>query len=150
MLHAFLLGLVAGARSLTPLAAVSDAARRGLLPDSTASRLIASPIAAGGLKLLAAGELAGDKLPSAPDRIVPAGMAARMIAGALVGAAVSPRGQRGPAAVVAMTAAAASAYLTFGLRIAAMRRYGQTTTGVIEDAAVLAATGAIMRRVTGG
>ena len=47
----------------------------------------------------AAGELAGDKMEDAPDRIVPAGMLARVVTGAIVGMALAPREQRPLAAL---------------------------------------------------
>ena len=93
MLRSFLIGLVAGS-AMTPLAAVSEAARKGELPrDSGAPHWLGGPIVAAGLKALAA-----------------------------VGAA----------------------YLTFGARMQAMRRFGQSQTGVIEDALTVGAAQWIM------
>ena len=93
MLGSVLIGLPAGARALTPLAAVSDAARRGVLPkDNGAPAWLGSPFVELGLVTLAAGELWGDKLRSAPDRIVPAGVAARVVsAGPASGPCSAPR-----------------------------------------------------------
>ena len=77
---------------MTPLAAVSDAAKKRTLPANNGGpALLASPVVAAGTKMLAAGELAGDKMESAPDRIVPPGMAARIISGAIAGASIAPR-----------------------------------------------------------
>lgn len=147
MINALLLGIVAGSRSMTPLAAVTDAARHGALArDNPLTALLAHPIVALGLKAMAAGELVGDKLPSAPDRIIAPGIAARLVSGAIAGAAIAPRGQRGLAAFLAALTAVGAAHLTFDARIRAMRRYGQTSTGLVEDALVLAATRWIMAR----
>ena len=56
MIRSFLIGLVAGARALTPLATVSDAARRGALPrDNGAPSWLGHPLVAAGLTALAAG-----------------------------------------------------------------------------------------------
>lgn len=146
MLHSFLIGLVAGARSLTPLAAVSDAARRGRLPaDNGAPALLGHPLVAAGTKALAAGELWGDKLKSAPDRIVPAGMIVRVATGGLAGAALAPRRHALLGAMLGAGAAVGAAYLTFGARIRAMRRYGQTPTGLVEDGLALGAAQAVIR-----
>src|SRR4051812_22789184 len=94
MIHSLLIGLVAGSRSITPFAAVSDAARRGELPvDNGAPSWLGDPLVAAGSKLLAGGELWGDKLHSAPDRIVLAGLLARLVTGGLAGAALAPRRQ---------------------------------------------------------
>jgi uncharacterized membrane protein len=140
MLRSFLIGLTAGARSLTPLAAVSEADRRGALPrDNGAPGWLGHPAVALALKALAAGELWGDKLRAAPDRIVPAGIAARLVTGGLAGAALAPRRQAMAGAVIGAAAAIGAAYLTFALRMRAMRRFGQTATGLVEDALALGA-----------
>ena len=140
MLRSLLIGLVAGARSMTPLAAVTDAASRGALPrDNGAPAWLGHPAVAAGAKLLAAGEIWGDKLKTAPDRIVPLGLAARLVTAGIAGAALAPRKRALTGALVAATAATAAAYLTFHLRMAALRRFGQTPTGLVEDAMALGA-----------
>lgn len=140
MIHSFLIGLVAGARSITPFAAVSEAARRGELPrDSGAPSWLGDPLVAAGSKLLAGGELWGDKLHSAPDRIVPAGLLARVVTAGLAGAALAPRRQALAGAALGAGAAVLAAYVTFGLRMRAMQRFGQTPTGLVEDAITVGA-----------
>lgn len=140
MIHSFLIGLVAGARSITPFAAVSEAARRGELPhDNGAPSWLGDPMVAAGSKLLAGGELWGDKLHSAPDRIVPAGLLARVVTAGLAGAALAPRKQALAGAALGAGAAVIAAYVTFGLRMRAMRRFGQTPTGLVEDAITVGA-----------
>jgi uncharacterized membrane protein len=141
MIRSFLIGVVAGMRAMTPLAAVADAARRRTLsPGNGAPALLASPIVSAGAAAMAAGELAGDKMPSAPDRIVAPGLAARLVTGAMAGAALAPREQRIPAALLGMAGAVGGAYITFDVRMWAMRRFGQVPTGLIEDAVMMAAT----------
>lgn len=138
MLYSLLIGALAGARSMTPLAAVSLAARGDRLPAGGAlPMLLAHPAAVGGSLASAAGELAGDKLPSAPDRIVLAGMAARLATGAIAGAALAPKNKRTAGALVGAVAAIVAAYPTFHARVRAMRHFGQTATGLVEDAAVV-------------
>jgi uncharacterized membrane protein len=140
MIHAFLIGLVAGARSITPLAAVSDAASRRELPiDNGAPSWLGDPLVAAGSKVLAGGELWGDKLRSAPDRIVLAGLLARLVTGGLAGAALAPRRQALAGAALGAAAAVVAAYVTFDLRQRAMRRFGQTPTGLVEDAITVGA-----------
>ena len=149
MIRSFLLGAVAGMRALTPLAAVSDAARRGALPkDNGAPPLLGHPLVTAGAAALAAGELFGDKLKSAPDRIVPSGLAARLVTASIAGAALSPKAKRVPAALLAAGAAVASSYLTFNLRVRAMRRFGQIPTGLVEDALMLGGTALLVRGVS--
>ena len=137
MLHSLLIGALAGARSMTPLSAVSLAARDQRLPaGGRLAELLGRPAAVAGSLALAAGELGGDKLASAPDRIVPAGMAARLATGAIAGAALAQHGKRTAGGILGALAAVVAAYPTFDLRMRAMRHYGQTATGLIEDAAV--------------
>jgi uncharacterized membrane protein len=88
---------------------------------------------------LAAAELLGDKMRSAPDRIITPGILAQIATGAIAGMAVAPpRGQR-MGAVLGATAAVGAAYVSFGLRQRALRKSGQTATGLIEDAIAVGA-----------
>jgi uncharacterized membrane protein len=141
MIRSFLIGLATGQRSLTPLAIVSEAARRGRLDDGGAPRLLASPWVTAGVGALAAGELVGDKLPSAPDRIVPAGMAVRLVTGGLVGAALADRDRRYVGAALGVAGAVIGAHLGWRARMWALRRWGQTPTGLVEDALTAGAAG---------
>jgi uncharacterized membrane protein len=98
LIRSLLIGAVSGMRSLTPLAVVSDAARRGALPeDNGAPAPLGHPLVSAGTAALAVGELAGDKMKTAPDRIVAPGIAARLVTGSIVGAALAPREQQVPA-----------------------------------------------------
>lgn len=138
MIRCILIGIVAGQRAMTPLALIAGAARRGTLPtDAPGAALFASPVVAAGAVLLAAAEMAGDKMPSAPDRTVLAGLVARSLTSAFAGAALAPTGQRKTAAVVAAATAVAASHIGLKLRMAALHRYGQTASGLAEDALVL-------------
>src|SRR4051812_17621689 len=88
-----LIGAVAGLRTMTAPAAGSWAAWSGR-PDLRDSWLafLAHPISQWVLPLLAAGELVADKLPTTPSRKVPPSFAARIVSGALVGAAFGQAG----------------------------------------------------------
>jgi uncharacterized membrane protein len=86
---AFLIGIVAGLRSMTAPAAVSWAARLGWLD------LAQTPLAFLGyaftpwiLTVFALGELVVDKLPTTPSRKAPMGFGARIVTGGLSGAAI--------------------------------------------------------------
>ena len=60
LIHSILMGAVAGMRAMTPLAAVTNAARSGNLPaDNGAPRLLANKLASAGMLALAGGELVG-------------------------------------------------------------------------------------------
>ena len=146
MLGSLLIGLPAGARALTPLAVVSHAARGGSLPkDTGAPAWLGSPVVALGIAVLAAGELFGDKLRGAPDRIVPAGIIARVVSAGLCGAALAPRRRRYLGAGLGASTAVASAYVTFALRRRAMTRFGQTSTGLVEDGLTIALSQLVLR-----
>lgn len=140
MLRSLLIGLVAGQRGLTPLAAIALATQRREIPaDLPLQRLLLNPLIAEGAIALAGAEMAGDKMKSAPDRIVPIGLAVRSVTSAYAGAALAPRNQRALGAAVAVGAALLSSYIGWRLRVAAMQRYGQTATGLVEDAIVAGA-----------
>ncbi len=124
MWRSILMGAVAGARAMTPLAALT-ATRRGAA--------VRAPLLSTGSLLLAAGELAGDKRKDAPDRTVPAGIAGRLLSGAVAGAACAPRSDRLAGALLGGVAAVAASHLTLRLRDRATRRWGQTASGLIED-----------------
>jgi uncharacterized membrane protein len=95
LILALLIGVVAGLRTMTAPAAISWAAHLGGLD------LGGSPLAFLGyawtpyiLTLLAAAELVTDQLPSTPSRKVPVQFGARIVSGALCGAAIGiPGGQ---------------------------------------------------------
>jgi uncharacterized membrane protein len=91
---AFLIGVVAGLRSLTAPAVVSWAARLGWLHlEGTWLAFLGSPATPYILTLLAVGELVNDKLPRTPSRKAPAPFIARVVTGALCGAALGAAGQ---------------------------------------------------------
>lgn len=147
MLASFLMGLVGGQRGLTPLAAVSLAATRGGLPPGNgAPRLLGHPLVTAATVALALAELGGDKMKSAPDRIVPIGLATRFITSAIAGAALAPARQRWPAAMLGGVTAVLASYVGWRARIASIPRYGQTPTGLVEDALVVTSAAAILRR----
>ena len=150
MLNSILMGVVAGARSITPMAVVTNMARRGTLPeDDLPVRLLAHPVMVAGSTLLAAGELAGDKMKTAPDRIVALGMIARVLSAGIAGAALAPKKDRVVAAAAAVGVAALSAHVTFAARMKAMERHGQTPTGLVEDALVVGSALAIAHSAEG-
>lgn len=139
MIRSMLMGLVAGQRSMTPLAAIAAGARQGTLPPGAPlAGFISHPVVAGGTVALAAAEMAGDKMASAPDRTVPLGLMARTLTAAYAGAALAPRGERLAGAAVAVVAALGASYVGWRIRCAAIKKYGQTKTGAVEDATVLA------------
>lgn len=145
MIRSFLLGAVAGARAMTPLAAISVAASRDWLPaDNGAPEWLGHPAMVAATLALAVAEMGGDKLASAPDRIAGAGLVARLATGAIAGAAVAPRSDRIAGAAVGVAAAFAASYLTFGLRKRALREFDPTKSGIVEDALAAGAAALIV------
>ena len=92
LLFAFLIGLFAGLRSLTPPAAVAWAVHLGWIKLVRPLSLIGSLPALIILSLLAIVELVIDKLPSTPSRTAPPGLITRIVTGGLTGACVSVGG----------------------------------------------------------
>lgn len=89
LILALIIGIVAGLRTMTAPAALALAASSGALA------IYGSPLSFLGWRftpwlfvLLAAGELVADQLPSTPSRKVPLQFGARMVSGALCGAAI--------------------------------------------------------------
>ena len=91
---AFLIGVVAGLRALTPVAAVSWAARLGRLHlENTWLAFLGYAATPYIISLLAIFELVNDKLPKTPSRKTPPQFIARIITGALSGGALGATGQ---------------------------------------------------------
>lgn len=133
-----LIGAVASARSMTPMAALAGAR---LAARRTPGRLflLDRPLFKAGALAMGAGELLGDKMKSAPDRTVFLGLLARIISAGIAGAALAPRGRERLGAGLAVGTAVPLAYLTLAGRKRAMRRIGQTRSGLIEDALIVTA-----------
>lgn len=143
LLFSALIGAAASARSMTPMASIA-AAR--LLGRRTPGRLVLldRPVFRCGALAMGVGELFGDKMKSAPDRTVFLGLLARVLSAGIAGAALAPRGREQAGAVTAVATAVPLAYLTLAGRERAMARIGQTRSGLIEDALIVAAGLAIV------
>jgi uncharacterized membrane protein len=88
-LLAFLIGVIAGLRSMTAPAAVSWAARLGWLHlENTWLAFLGFAATPYILSLLAIGELVADKLPKTPSRKSAVPFTGRILSGALSGAAL--------------------------------------------------------------
>ena len=143
LLPSVLIGAVASARSMTPMAALATARLAG---DRTPGRLLLldHPLFRFGALAMGVGELLGDKMKSAPDRTVPLGLLARILSAGIAGAALAPRGRERAGAALAIGTAVPMAYLTLSGRKRAMARIGQTKSGLIEDALIVAAGVAVV------
>ena len=143
LLFSALIGAVASARSMTPLASIAAA---GLLGHRTPGKLylLDRPLFRNGALAMGVAELAGDKMKTAPDRTVFLGLLARVMSAGIAGAALAPRGREQAGALTAVATAVPLAYMTLAGRKRAMARIGQTRSGLIEDALIVAAGVAVV------
>jgi uncharacterized membrane protein len=147
LLSSALIGAVASARSMTPMATLATARLAGR--DTTGHlALLNRPLFKYGALAMGAGELYGDKMKSAPDRTVFLGLLARVMSAGIAGAALAPKGREKAGAAVAIATAVPLAYLTLAGRKKAMARMGQTKSGLIEDALIVAAGAAVVALAT--
>ena len=143
LLSSALIGAVASARSMTPMAALAAARVAGRRSPGHLF-LLDRPLFKFGALALGLGELFGDKMKSAPVRTVPLGLTARVMSAGIAGAALAPKGQEKAGAALAVATAVPLAYLTLSARKQAMARIGQTRSGLIEDALIVAAGAAVV------
>jgi len=143
LLSSMLIGAVASARSMTPMATIAMA-RLAHRKTPGELFLLDRPLFKYGALAMGLGELAGDKMKTAPDRTVFMGLLARVMSAGIAGAALAPRGKEKAGAAVAIATAVPLAYLTLAGRKQAMAKIGQTKSGLIEDAFVVAAGSAIV------
>jgi uncharacterized membrane protein len=144
-LLAVAIGAVAGLRAMTAPAAVSLAAWAGWFSlDGTPLAFLASPWAAGVLTLLALVELFGDTRPSTPSRKVPIQFGARLVTGALAGAAIGAHETMlVPGLVAGIVGAVIGTYVGAALRSALAKGFGRDLpAALIED--VIAIGGAYL------
>jgi len=149
LLPSILIGAVASARSMTPMATLATARLAGRDTPGTLA-LLDRPAFKYGALAMGVGELFGDKMKSAPDRTVALGLLARVMSAGIAGAALAPEGEEKEGAAVAVATAVPLAYLTLAARKEAMARIGQTKSGLIEDALIVAAGAAIVALATRG
>jgi uncharacterized membrane protein len=147
LLSSALIGAVASARSMTPMATLA-AARLAGRDTQGELFLLDRPVFKYGALAMGVGELLGDKMKTAPDRTVFLGLTARVMSAGIAGAALAPRGQEKAGAAVAVATAVPLAYATLAVRKQAMARIGQTRSGLIEDALIVAAGAAIVALAT--
>ena len=142
------LSALSGARTMMPLALLSrhlsQQTGRKRYPSIWSSKRTARV-----LTLLAAGELVGDKLPTAPARISTSALVGRGLSGAIVGAAQFKRRHRSAlmGSTVGVIGALGGAFVTYQLR----KRLGEYTgapdpvLGGVEDLLVVKAGRRLLR-----
>jgi uncharacterized membrane protein len=148
VVFAFLIGIVAGLRSMTAPAVVSWAARLGLL--SIGDTWLAffgfrwTPLI---LSITALGELIGDKLPFTPSRKAPIPFVGRIISGALCGGAIgAARGNLYVGMVCGAIGAVAGTLGGYSARMRLVRAFDSRDfpVAVLEDLVAIAAGVAVV------
>ena len=111
-------------------------------------RFLQKPITAKVLKVMAAGEMVADKLPTTPDRTAPPVLLGRLLSGALMGAAwyKSRHGSALRGGLLGGLAAGASTFVSYALRTGISKQSGVPVAlvGVGEDALVVAGGAALL------
>jgi len=143
LLLAFLIGVVAGLRSLTAPALVSWAAHRNWLNlHNTPLSFMGSTAAVAIFTLLAVVELVADQLPSTPSRTKPPGLIARIVLGGLSGAGVALSGAQPIAlgAVLGVAGGIAGAFGGYEVRTRLVKALSvpDLVIAILEDAVAIA------------
>jgi uncharacterized membrane protein len=144
LLLAFLIGVVSGLRSLTAPAVVAWAAHRGWINlNHTPLHFMGSTAAVVIFTLFAVVELVADQLPSAPSRTAPPGLIARIVLGALCGAAIAVSGAQSIAmgAVLGATGGVAGAFGGYQVRTRLVKalKVPDFVIATLEDAVTIGA-----------
>ena len=138
---AFLIGIVAGMRAMTAPAVVSWAARLGWLNlQGTPLAFLGAAVAPWIFTVAAVGELVNDKLPKTGSRKAPPAFIARIVMGALCGAAVGAPSQALAAGLVAGAVGAVAGTLGgYQFRARLARAAGKDLPiALLEDATAIA------------
>jgi uncharacterized membrane protein len=154
LIQAIGLGVLAGMRSLSAPAVVSQHLSHHHAPDSLGTPLnfLAKPQIANLLKVPAAGELVLDKLPMTPSRIEFPAIFGRIGSGAVVGATLYRAHGKNLfiGLVVGALSALASTYAAYYLRRTLGEQFDipDLALGIAEDALVVAGSLALLRNPT--
>jgi uncharacterized membrane protein len=143
LLLSFLIGVVAGLRSLTAPAVVAWAAHRNWLNlNNTPVSFMGSTAAVVIFTLLAIVELVADQLPSTPSRLKPPGLIARIVLGGLSGAGVAVAGAQSIllGAVLGVAGGIAGAFVGYEVRTRLVKflKVPDLVIALLEDAAAIA------------
>jgi uncharacterized membrane protein len=143
LLLAFLIGVIAGLRTMTAPAVVAWAANRHWLNlDNSAFAWMGSTAGVGVFTLLALGELVFDKLPSTPNRTGLRELIGRSVLGGLSGAGVAAAGAQSIAggAVLGAAGGIAGAFVGYEVRTRLVRalEVPDFVIALLEDAVAIA------------
>ncbi|MEH6697096.1 MAG: hypothetical protein V7672_00200 [Brevundimonas sp.] len=136
LLPSFLIGAVAGSRSMTPGALIAGASLMGVRTPGRPAGL-GSRVGKTVALVLGLGELLGDKQPSAPDRTEPGALMARALSACMAGIALAPPGRARLGGLLAMAAAVPSAFVGLEARARCTAAVGPVKGALIEDVVVV-------------
>ena len=142
LFFAFLIGVIAGLRTMTAPAVVTWAANRHWLNlYNSPLAFMGSTAAVAVFTLLALGELVIDKLPSTPNRTRLAGLIGRTVLGGLSGAGVAVAGSQwmAPGAILGVAGAIAGAFGGYEVRKRLVRalKVPDFVIALLEDAVAI-------------
>jgi uncharacterized membrane protein len=141
------IGVLAGLRSLTPPAVLSQAARgRCVRSRKNPLKVMASTKVARTLTSMAAGELVADKLAATPSRLSPGPLAARLLSGAICGAALCASAKKPvrEGAIAGALGALAGSIAGYHLRHTMSKNMPGFAAALIEDAVTIAGSVAVV------
>jgi uncharacterized membrane protein len=142
MFLAFLMGVFAGLRSLTAPAVVSWATYLGWLKLDGPLAPFGHVASVAIFTVLAIAELVADKLPKTPARTAPLGLGARIVTGAISGAAVVVAGNQAAAlgAVLGAVGGVVGAFAGYQARVRLVKALGTRDlfVALLEDAIAIA------------
>src|SRR5687768_5765883 len=137
LVFCFLIGFLAGLRSLTPPAVLAWAVHLGWFSPGPPLLWIGSTAAVLILTALALAELVADKLPKTPNRTSPPGLIARIITGGFCGVCIALSGNLGaiPGAILGSAGAVAGTFAGYKARTGAVNalRVRDLYVAVAED-----------------
>lgn len=144
-----LLGVLSGARSMTPLAMLAVQHDRGSLAGAWQDwPVFRAPEGRAVLVLAAIGELVADKLPVTPARTKPLPLIGRIVTGAIAGAAIGTLGGPegfGRGALLGAAGGAVGSFAGSLLRSAgAAAGLPDIVLALVEDAATIACSAAVV------
>lgn len=145
------LGAIAGIRSMTAPALLSQELSKQCVDHNSIARLLEKPHIATMLTLLALGEVVADKMPGMPARTVAPAFFARIVSGTFVGATYAAVYRQRPA-IGGVTGGATAAVATVGsyyLRrmLGTWLHIPDPVVGIIEDTVVLGSWVKLIRSV---
>jgi uncharacterized membrane protein len=151
LFFAFLIGVIAGLRTMTAPAVVAWAANRHWLNLSNSPlAFMGSTAAVAVFSVLALSELVIDKLPSTPNRTRLVGLIGRTVLGGLSGAGVAVAGSQSiaPGAILGVAGAITGAFAGYEVRKRLVRalKVPDFVIALLEDAAAIAGALLIVSR----